>query len=217
MNEFKNENNFFVAPMCEEEITMKCEIPPELFSLFFPGVVTSNDFAIKSDAPASTTTWTCSVCPSDRSCVGCDEDCPCAGDEDDDIAYCIPEVDKIIFENMCTIVYWCDGTKTVVRCGEGDQYSRYAGFAAAVCKKLFGSTSNAMKLMDLCDVELQQQRERIAAQEAAKQEAERKAAKREEEKKLAEKKFHEDVSAALYQRRVEAEAKRIMKEMNENK
>lgn len=193
-----------ICPVYEETMTFEVSIPDAIRELVCDAL-----FGAKDDAPDL-------ACSADHSCVGCSEDCCCAGDEDD-VVYTIPEVDKIIFENMCTIVYWCDGTKTVVRCGEGDQYSRYAGFAAAVCKKLFGSTSNAMKLMDLCDVELQQQREKAAAEAAAKQEAERKAAEREEEKKLAEKKFHEDVSAALYQRRVEAEAKRIMKEMNENK
>lgn len=49
-----------------------------------------------------------------------------------------------------TIIKWNDGTKTIVSCGEGDQYDRYVGFCAAVTKKMFGSTSNIKKIIDQC-------------------------------------------------------------------
>ena len=41
-----------------------------------------------------------------------------------------------------------DGDKTVVKCSGDDTPSRYAGFCAAIVKKLFGSSSAAKKTMD---------------------------------------------------------------------
>ena len=45
-------------------------------------------------------------------------------------------VKKVIFNYPATIVYWNDGDKTVVKCSDNDIWSRWAGFAMAVCKKL---------------------------------------------------------------------------------
>lgn len=59
-------------------------------------------------------------------------------------------INQIIFSGPKTIIKWNDGTKTIVSCGEGDQYDRYAGFCAAVTKKMFGSTSNIKKIIDQC-------------------------------------------------------------------
>lgn len=39
------------------------------------------------------------------------------------------------------------GTKTIVSCGEGDHNDPYAGFCAAVTKRVFGSTSQAKKVL----------------------------------------------------------------------
>lgn len=36
----------------------------------------------------------------------------------------------------------------MVKCSESDRYSQYAGFCAAVVKKLFGSSMKAKKAMD---------------------------------------------------------------------
>ncbi len=57
-------------------------------------------------------------------------------------------IHQIIFSGPKTIVMWKDGTKTIVSCGEGDQYDRYVGFCAAVAKKMFGSTSKIKKTID---------------------------------------------------------------------
>lgn len=54
---------------------------------------------------------------------------------------------KVIFSGPKTIVLWGDGTKTIVSCGAGDTYDYYAGFCAAVVKKLFGSTTHAKKVL----------------------------------------------------------------------
>lgn len=50
----------------------------------------------------------------------------------------LPEIKKVIFNDPATIVYWTDGTKTVVKCMEGDVYTKWSGLALCICKKLMG-------------------------------------------------------------------------------
>ena len=45
--------------------------------------------------------------------------------------------EKVIFNDPATIVFWKDGTKTVVKCMEGDIYNPEVGLAMCVCKKVF--------------------------------------------------------------------------------
>lgn len=66
----------------------------------------------------------------------------------------LPLIRRVIFSGPATTILWYDGTKTTVKASEGQQYDRYAGFCACVVKKLFGSTSTAKKLMDICDADL---------------------------------------------------------------
>ena len=47
-------------------------------------------------------------------------------------------VNKVIFNGPATIVIWGDGTKTVVKCKDGDSYSKWAGFAMCIAKRLYG-------------------------------------------------------------------------------
>lgn len=54
----------------------------------------------------------------------------------------IPEVKKVIFNDPATIVYWKDGTKTVVKCQEGDYFDSEKGFAMAFLKKCWGNKGN---------------------------------------------------------------------------
>lgn len=58
-----------------------------------------------------------------------------------------PKVDRIIFSPPATIVFWKDGTKTVVKCADGEPFSEYNGFAAALLKKVFGSNSAVKKII----------------------------------------------------------------------
>lgn len=55
---------------------------------------------------------------------------------------------KVIFSGPKTIVIWEDGTKTIVGCAEGQEYDEYAGFCAALAKKIFGTTSAAKRVLD---------------------------------------------------------------------
>ena len=58
------------------------------------------------------------------------------------IVYNIPEVKKVIFNDPATIVYWKDGTKTVVKCQKGDVFDSEKGFAMAFLKKCWGNKGN---------------------------------------------------------------------------
>lgn len=53
-----------------------------------------------------------------------------------------PEVKKVIFNDPATIVYWKDGTKTVVKCQKGDDFDPEKGFAMAFLKKCWGNKGN---------------------------------------------------------------------------
>lgn len=55
---------------------------------------------------------------------------------------------EIIYNDAATIVYWADGTKTVVKCNENDEYSEYSGFVAAVAKKMYGGANAIHRLID---------------------------------------------------------------------
>lgn len=49
---------------------------------------------------------------------------------------------KIIYnpDNLTTTVLWVDGTTTIVRCSQHDEFSEYSGFTAALAKKVYGGT-----------------------------------------------------------------------------
>lgn len=49
-------------------------------------------------------------------------------------------ISKVIFNNPATIVFWTDGTKTVVKCQKGDKYDKELGLAMAIVKKTYGNT-----------------------------------------------------------------------------
>ena len=57
---------------------------------------------------------------------------------------------KVIFNGPATVVLWKDGTKTVVKCKEGDPYSKEAGFALCLLKKLSGNDFHKV-LRKACD------------------------------------------------------------------
>lgn len=53
-----------------------------------------------------------------------------------------PKIKDVIFNNPATIVIWNDDTKTVVKCGEGDTYSKETGLAMCIAKKFLGNKGN---------------------------------------------------------------------------
>lgn len=56
-------------------------------------------------------------------------------------------VERVIYNDPATIVYWGDGTKTVVRCHEDDVYDERTGFLLCCAKKLFGNTGRFNDVM----------------------------------------------------------------------
>ena len=48
------------------------------------------------------------------------------------------EIKKVIFNNPATIVFWVDGTKTVVK-AENEDFDPEKGLAMAIVKKVFGN------------------------------------------------------------------------------
>lgn len=48
-------------------------------------------------------------------------------------------IKKVIFNNPATIVFWADGTKTVVTCGKEDTFDPEKGLAMAISKYFFGN------------------------------------------------------------------------------
>lgn len=51
----------------------------------------------------------------------------------------IPEIKNVIFNDPATIVFWEDGTKTVVKCQPGDSFDPEKGLAMAITKKAYGN------------------------------------------------------------------------------
>lgn len=122
----------------------------------------------------------------------------------------IPCVDRIIFSDPATIVFWTDGTKTKVKCMDGEKFERYAGFCAAVMKKLFGSTSAAKAYMEDRDAE--------SIAKARQEEKEKKAATKKSAEDKADKDydraFHDAVAEEIFRRMVNSEADRMMADEN---
>lgn len=55
--------------------------------------------------------------------------------------YRVPIPVKALFNSPATIVFWADGTKTVVKCMKHDLYDKEKGFILCVLKKAFGDKS----------------------------------------------------------------------------
>lgn len=61
-------------------------------------------------------------------------------DADMDLAtkhYNLNRIKKVIFNCPATIVYWVDGTKTIVKC-DGEEFDPEKGLAMAIAKKFLG-------------------------------------------------------------------------------
>ena len=52
-------------------------------------------------------------------------------------------VKKIIFHDPATIIYWGDGTKTVVKCMKGDEFNPELGVAMCMLKRMLDPPSYA--------------------------------------------------------------------------
>lgn len=55
------------------------------------------------------------------------------------------KIEKVIFNDPATIVFWDDGTKTVVKCRKSDTFNKETGLAFCCAKKLLGNKSDYKK------------------------------------------------------------------------
>ena len=55
---------------------------------------------------------------------------------------------KIISQGPATIVFWNDGTKTIVKKTAVDEHDSYAAFCAALAKKIYGGNSTVKNIVD---------------------------------------------------------------------
>lgn len=55
------------------------------------------------------------------------------------------KIRKVIFSGPATIVFWYDGSKTVVKCTKGDHLNYEMGIAMCALKKLFGDSYRYFK------------------------------------------------------------------------
>ena len=60
----------------------------------------------------------------------------------------LPSIDRLIFNNPATIVYWSDGTKTVVKCQLGDTFNAEIGLMAAMLKRFLGNDNSYNKIIN---------------------------------------------------------------------
>lgn len=51
------------------------------------------------------------------------------------------KIKRVIFNNPATIVFWADGTKTVVK-AHGDKFDEEKGLAMAIAKRALGNTGS---------------------------------------------------------------------------
>lgn len=56
-------------------------------------------------------------------------------------------IERVLFNDPATIVFWTDGTKTVVKCRKGDKWDAEKGLAMACAKKLMGNRDGYHKTL----------------------------------------------------------------------
>lgn len=57
-------------------------------------------------------------------------------------SYVCPQVDRITFNGDITIVWFVDGTKTIVKCSAGDTPDRQTAIAYAILKRMYGTAND---------------------------------------------------------------------------
>lgn len=63
----------------------------------------------------------------------------------DATSLCVPK--RILRSGPATIVFWQDGTKTIVKRAPDEEDNEYAAFTAALAIKIFGSNSKVKKVV----------------------------------------------------------------------
>lgn len=73
----------------------------------------------------------------------------------------MPEIKKAIFNDPATIVFWDDGTKTVVKCGEDDTYDKEKGLALCYMKRIFNNKGNYNEILKKWCVEKEKSKKEV--------------------------------------------------------
>lgn len=60
----------------------------------------------------------------------------------------LPHPDRVIINGPATIIYWNDGTKTVVKCQPGDTFNAEIGLMAAMLKRYMGNDNTYNKVLN---------------------------------------------------------------------
>lgn len=61
------------------------------------------------------------------------------------------DINRVIFNDPATIVYWKDGTKTIVKC-DNEFFDKEKGLAMAISRKALGNTGNYFEVFkEHCD------------------------------------------------------------------
>ena len=60
----------------------------------------------------------------------------------------LPEIKKVHFSNGVTVVIFDDGTKSIVKCQEGETFDPEKGLAMAICKKVLGTNKSGSNYYD---------------------------------------------------------------------
>ncbi len=55
----------------------------------------------------------------------------------------IAGIEKVIYNYPATIVWWWDGSKTIVKVHKGEEFNKEMGLAMAIAKKVFGNTTGS--------------------------------------------------------------------------
>ena len=59
------------------------------------------------------------------------------------------KISKVISHEPATIVFWKDGTKTVVKCQEGDTYDLEKGILYSIIRKVYGEGRNYTNILNI--------------------------------------------------------------------
>lgn len=89
----------------------------------------------------------------------------CPWDSVKNQSVCLSDPDRIVFNPPATIVFWKDGTKTVVKCAEGEKFDPYTGFCYAFTEHFLGSISHIKKLCQKSSTGLPEASESIVEEE----------------------------------------------------
>ena len=61
-----------------------------------------------------------------------------------------PKPVRVIVNIPATIIFWSDGTKTVVKCQKGEKFDGAKGIAYAICKKAIGNNRAFHDMLETC-------------------------------------------------------------------